>query len=90
MNANKRATLSKGRSYQEIGEFWESHDLGDFWQRTRRVRFKVAIGSAATYCPVESGLAARLRSVAQKRGISAETLLNLWLQERLEAAEKAI
>ena len=44
------------------------------------------IRSSATYYPVETDLAARLRSIAAKRGISAETLLNLWVQEK--AAEE--
>ena len=42
--------------------------------------------SSATYYPVETDLAARLRSIAAKRGISAETLLSLWVQEK--AAEE--
>lgn len=89
MNGNRRASVSKGRSYQEIGEFWDSHDLGEFWEQTRPVRFGPGALSAATYCPVEAGLADRLRSIAQRRGVSAEALVNLWLQERVAETEKA-
>ena len=51
--------------------------------------FKVAIRSERAHCPVEPKLAAKVRVAAQKRGISAETLVNLWLQERLPEASKA-
>jgi hypothetical protein len=82
MYTNK-TSLSKARSYQEIGSFWDTHDLGDLWVYTKPARLKVSIPSEAIYCPVEPGLLAKLRLLAQKRGISAETLLNLWLQEKL-------
>ena len=86
MNASK-TSLSQARTYQQVGEFWDSHDLSDFWDRTRPADFDVTIRSETTYCPVEARLAARLRSLAQRRGVSAETLVNLWLQEKL--SEKA-
>lgn len=33
---------------------------------------------------VESGLSSRIRELAIQRGVSPETLLNLWAQERLQ------
>ena len=78
-----RSSLSNSRSYQELGEFWDTHDLGDYWDRTESTEFEVDIHSSAIYYPVESNLAAKLHSVAGKRGVSAETLLNLWLQEKM-------
>ncbi len=78
-----RSSLSHSSSYQEIGEFWDTHDLGDYWDRTETAEFEVDIRSSAIYYPVESDLAAKLNSAAGRRGVSAETLLNLWLQEKM-------
>ena len=36
-----KSSISGARSYTEIGEFWDEHDLGDFWGKTKRVRFEV-------------------------------------------------
>ena len=82
-----RSSISKGRTYQEIGEFWDTHDLTDYWDQTHPVEFEVDIQSSATYYPVEENLSKKLRAVAERRGVSAQTLLNLWVQEKM--AEEA-
>jgi hypothetical protein len=82
-----KSSLSEAQPYQEIGEFWDSHELNDSWDQTEPVEFEVDIRSAATYYPVEKTLSAKLRSIAEQRGVSSETLLNLWVQEKM--AEEA-
>jgi hypothetical protein len=37
----KTSSISKARSYAEIGRFWDGHDLTQFWHRTRPIKFKV-------------------------------------------------
>ena len=82
MNENK-TSLSQAKSYQEAGDYWDSHDLGDIWDQTKAVEFSVAIQSSTTYFPIESSLSDQLRKLAGKHGVSPETLINLWLQERV-------
>jgi hypothetical protein len=79
-----RSTISKARSYKQMGEFWDTHDLVDFWNQTRKTSFEVDIKSEVTYYSIDKKLAERVQSIAQKRGISADTLVNLWLQEKLQ------
>jgi hypothetical protein len=78
------STISKAGSYKQIGEFWDTHDLADFWNQTRKTSFEVDIKSEVTYYSTDKKLAERVQSIAQKRGISADTLVNLWLQEKLQ------
>jgi hypothetical protein len=82
MNEDK-SSISQAESYQAIGEFWDSHDLGDFWDHTEPAAFEVDINAETTYYPLEKNLSRKLRSLAEQRGISAETLLNLWVQEKM-------
>ena len=84
-NMNRsRSSLSKARSYKEISEFWDNHDLTDFWDRTKSAKFEVDIESEVTYYALDSKLSRKIQSVARKRGVSADTLLNLWIQEKLQ------
>ena len=83
MNVN-RSSISKARSYREIGEFWDTHDLAEYWEQTHPVEFEVDIQSEVTYYPLDTTLSEKIRSVARQRGISSETLLNLWVQEKLQ------
>jgi hypothetical protein len=80
------SSISKARSYKEIGEFWDTHDLADYWEQTQPVEFEVDIQSEVTYYPLDITLAAEVCSVAKRRGVSPETLLNLWVQEKLQEA----
>jgi len=80
------SSISKARSYKEIGEFWDTHDLADYWEQTQPVEFEVDIQSEVTYYPLDITLAAKVRSIARRRGVSPETLLNLWVQEKLQEA----
>jgi len=78
-----KSSISKASSYQEMGDFWDAHDLSDYWSKTKPAHFDVDIQSEATYYPVEPGLSERMSRIAKQRGLSPETLLNLWLQEKI-------
>ncbi len=82
MKKNKSA-ISKARSYAEIGEFWDEHDLSEVWGKTKKVRFDVVLEPEATYYPVEKDLSKKIQSVARKKGVSTDTLVNLWLEQKI-------
>ena len=82
--AKSKSSLSKGSSYKEIGDFWDTHDLADFWDETTAVEFEVDIDTEVNYYALDKMLSNQLQSMAQKRGISADTLLNMWVQEKLQ------
>lgn len=86
MPKNKSA-ISKASSYRGIGEFWEVHELSDFWGKTKKVKFDVDIASEVTYYPIERDLSEKIQSLARTRGVSSDTLVNLWLEQKLN--EKA-
>ncbi len=79
-----RNSISKAQSYKEIGEFWDTHDLADHWKQTYPVDFETDIQSEVTYYALDNTLSASIRSTTEQRGVSAETLLNLWVQEKLQ------
>ena len=80
----RRSSMSKAKSYKEIGDFWDTHDLSDFWDKTKEVEFEVNIESELTYYALDKMLSEQIQSIAQKRGISADTIINLWIQEKLQ------
>jgi hypothetical protein len=88
MKKRSRSSLSRSQSYKEIGEFWDSHDLADYWDETQEAEFEVEIESEATYYALSKTLSEQIQSLARKQGISADTLVNLWVQEKLRQVEK--
>jgi hypothetical protein len=73
--------------FKEMDEFWETHDATDYDDRTHEVTMEFDLGTHHHYIAVDPELLARLRRLAQARGISLESLANLWLQGRISAAE---
>jgi predicted DNA binding CopG/RHH family protein len=82
----KTSSVSKSSSIAELSEFWDTHDLTDF--KTRPVKFAVNVRARKHYVAVDADLINRVRRVAAARGLSTQSLVNLWLQEKV-GAEKA-
>ena len=76
------------KSVAEAAEFWDMHDLGEYWDLTREARFEVDIQQRVFLTALEPELAKRLAVCARKQGVSTETLINVWLAEKLTAASK--
>ncbi len=81
-----RTPISKASSYREIGEFWDTHSLADYWDQTKPVEFEIDIQSEVTYYPLAQRLSQQIRKQAKRQGTSPVALLNRWIEERLEKA----
>jgi len=71
------------KTIEEAAEFWDSHDLGDYWDLTSEAGFDVDIRQRVFLTALEPELAKRLTDCARKQGVSTETLINVWLSEKL-------
>ena len=87
MKKNK-SSISKATSYEEMGEYWDREDLDGIWDQTEPVEFSVSLQAEVNYYSIDSALADKIRDVARRRGVSPQTLLNLWVQEKIQE-EKA-
>ncbi|HKP12596.1 MAG TPA: CopG family antitoxin [Blastocatellia bacterium] len=76
------------KSLEEAADFWDSHDLGDYWDLTSEAEFETDIQRRVFLTALEPELARKLTDCARQQGISTETLINVWLSEKLaEAAQ---
>ncbi|MDO8637047.1 MAG: CopG family antitoxin [Dehalococcoidia bacterium] len=79
-----RTTISKAKSYEEISEFWDTHSLATYWEKTRPVDFEINITSEETYYPLDSSLLLEVGKAARQQGISPRKLMESWIKEKLE------
>jgi len=85
-NEDKMITsISKASTLEEIGKFWDTHSLDDYWDQTHEVEFEVR-AQRRRRVTLDPDIYDRVASQAQTRGILPETLINLWLAERLQGA----
>ena len=83
MKSKGRSSISGGQSYREVGEFWDSHDLAEYWDETREAEFEVEIESEVTYYALSRTLSEQIQSRTRREGVSADCLVNLWVEEKL-------
>lgn len=78
MPANK-SSISKTASPEKMGEFWDKHDFTEFDDlNAPDVEFHVAVA-----IPIEPDLLSEIEGLAHLRGVKVETLVNLWLKEKV-------
>jgi hypothetical protein len=80
--ARNSSSISDATSYSEIGAYWDEHDLEEVWDETRPVDIEVDLRSEKRYYPIARDLSEQLNQIARAQGISPETLINLWVQEK--------
>jgi hypothetical protein len=80
-----RTPISNARTPEEIGEFWDTHSLADYWDQTREAEFEVR-ALRRRRVTLDPEVYSEIEAQARARGLMPETLVNLWLAERLHQA----
>lgn len=87
---NKQAPIERDplpesfASLAEAGEFWDTHSTADYEDLMVDAAFEISLtGRPTYYVAVAKDMALALQNIAQQQGISTQTLINLWLQEKL-------
>ena len=87
LSEHDKTSISKATTIEGIAEFWDTHSLADYWDQTREVDVEV-LAQQRRRVVIDPEVYERLAQLARKRGLHPETLINMWLAERL-AKEKA-
>ena len=86
MEKNKLSSISKAKTYEKMGEFWDSHDFTEFDDEiSPDVKFEISCKVS-----VEPDLLSSIENHARLRKIDSETLVNLWLHEKLNQVNNTI
>lgn len=86
MEKNKLSSISKANTYEKMGKFWDSHDFTEFDNdKVPDVKFKISCKIS-----VEPDLLSSIEKHARLRKIDTETLVNLWLHEKLNQINKEL
>jgi len=87
----KSKRIPEFKSYEEMGEFWDTHSLADYWDQTEPAEFEISEQARRRYVVrIDRDLLSRVQRIARIRGVSTESLINLLLEQRLrEIGERA-
>lgn len=79
--ANKKVDpIPDEMGIEEASEFWDTHSVADYPSHSVDLEF---VEGQTMLVPIDNSLLTQLEDRAKTRGISVETLVNLWIQEKL-------
>jgi predicted DNA binding CopG/RHH family protein len=76
----------------EERRFWETHDSTDYvdWSKAQRVSFpNLKLSTTSISLRLPQHMLDRIKIEANKRDVPYQSLIKVWLNERLEAGEAA-
>lgn len=85
MARNRMSAVSHADTDEKIGEFWDTHDFTEF----DNLNAPDVIFEISRVVRLESELFVALEKQALSRGVEVETLVNLWLQQKLDETLEA-
>jgi predicted DNA binding CopG/RHH family protein len=84
----KFKTVPKFRSEAEERAFWETHDTADYFDlsKAKRVQFpNLKLSTTAISLRLPQGLLDRIKIAANKRDVPYQSLIKVWLAEKVDA-----
>lgn len=69
---------------EEASQFWDSHSVADYPSRVVELEYRSE--GRTTFVAIEQTVLRQVEKQAKEGGVSVETLINLWLQEKLSTA----
>ena len=86
MVKSKPSTLPKFISTAELVDFFETHDMGDYWEQMPEADFEINIKRRKHLIALEEEVVTQVTRIAKAKKVSSEALINTWLKEKLQQA----
>lgn len=77
-------------TYAEEAKWWDTHDMGDFWDELEDVDIVFELHKPKTKTIVvrlQENLKDRLAKVAAAKGLNVSTLARMWIAEKLQSTK---
>lgn len=88
MSRNKAKPLPKFESLDELVGFFDTHDMGEYWDQMPEARFDINIKTKKHLVAIDEAIVSTLDEIAKSRKVSSERLINTWLREKIETSKR--
>ena len=88
MVKNRSKTLTRSKSIKQLVDFFETHDMGDYWEQMPEAHFDVNIKKRKHLVALEEDIIGKLTEIAKAKKVSSESLINTWLKDKIRRATK--
>lgn len=83
MGENSVKKLQKFDSVENLTEFFDDKDMGDYLESMPEVEFDVELRHRKHFVAVDEDVAERLSEISKNEHVSSGTIVNSWLREKL-------
>jgi predicted DNA binding CopG/RHH family protein len=86
--SKKLKPIPRFRSEAEERRFWETHDSTEYvdWSKAERVRFpNLKLSTQSISLRLPQSLLERIKVAANKRDVPYQSLIKVWLTEKVDA-----
>lgn len=83
MVENESKHLPHFKSLDEMVEFFDTQDMGDYFDQMPEVEMEIELKQRRYLITLEIELADKLTEIAQSKQISSEELVTLWVREKI-------
>jgi len=80
---NKSENMPHFASLDELVEFFDTHDVGEYWDQMPEAHFEVDIKTKTHLFAIDDDLVTRLSEIARLRQTPSQMLVNSWLREKV-------
>lgn len=90
MVKSKGKKLPEMNSTTDLVSFFETHDMGEYWEQMPEAGFEINIKRRKHLIALEEDVATKVTQLAKVKNVSSEALINTWLKEKLRKASAAL
>lgn len=89
MAKNKAKPFPQLNSLNELVEFFDKHDMGEYWDQLPKAEFEVNIKTRKHFVVIDEKIIPKLNQIAKSKKVSSAKLINTWLREKIETSKRA-
>jgi len=83
MAESKLKRLPRFGSLEELVEFFDAHDLGEYWDEMPETHFEVDLKGHTHLVAIDSEVADTIAKIARSKHTSPDVLVDSWLREKI-------
>ena len=89
MAKSKPKALPKFGSLDRLVAFFDTHDMGGYWDQLPKADFDVNIKTRKHLVAIDKNLLPRLDEIAKSKRMPTQKLINAWLREKIATSKRA-
>ena len=87
MRRNKARSLPVSNSIDALVEFFDTHDMGEYWDDLPEAAFDIKLKKRRHLVAIDEEIVSELTKIAKSKRVGSEKLVNTWLREKIQSSK---